>query len=606
LEWFRIQEDIMKLTENDTDIVIFLDCCYAAQAGRQRLESVPRIELLAAAAMGMQTPMPGDRSFTTALIRELELLKGLKQPITLPKLQSALVNRKAQLWATPIYIPLRPGRREIRFQPVPSQHQVAAKSETEDAFFKLIVNVKRELSLANLDEMVQWLGTDMPKIVTRVRVDTMLDMTATIHDFVTSSTRENDALRNSLEGPAFEEVLRAWDHVTSLLKQYNIRTEDGVVDAGKTEKIQQRAHEFLTQLQEVNANCLDTIEWNVLNSSLTSNNEVLQKIADDPTTIKFGIADHLRLRQIAQDVSPESFEQYPSSTCGSVSMESKNEWQEVKSYGRYLDPGDLPSLTERVRKLAKLLSMPKSEQFLSLRCLGWQHEPLDDQFVLRFQIPQELQVAQGMPANLNFIIREAKGASRPTLNERLIIASLIANAVHKWHSVAWLHQCINSGNVLFFSKIENRVEFTKPFLQGFEFARPDSDPSIVRSPDEIAFNVYRHPDRQGSSRKSHLKIHDLYSLGVVLLEIGLWEPAIDIVKRKQRNTTLSGELIRKELMRSCSERLGHYMGHAYREAVRTCLAGDLIPDVDDRNQSHLSRRFQKRVIDELKKGIHLS
>jgi hypothetical protein len=55
---------------------------------------------------------------------------------------------------------------------------------------------------------------------------------------------------------------------------------------------------------------------------------------------------------------------------------------------------------------------------------------------------------------------------------------------------------------------------------GFEFSRPEFDFSSGRPDKDPARNVYRHPARQGKPDKPFAKIHDIYALGVVLLEIG--------------------------------------------------------------------------------------
>lgn len=40
-------------------------------------------------------------------------------------------------------------------------------------------------------------------------------------------------------------------------------------------------------------------------------------------------------------------------------------------------------------------------------------------------------------------------------------------------------------------------------------------------------NMYRHPERQGVEAQNRYNIgHDVYSLGVCLLEIGLWDPLV--------------------------------------------------------------------------------
>ena len=123
-----------------------------------------------------------------------------------------------------------------------------------------------------------------------------------------------------------------------------------------------------------------------------------------------------------------------------------------------------------------------------------------------------------------------------------------------------------------------------------------------RSADDIAFNVYRHPSRQGAIRKGHTKLHDIYSLGVVLLEIGLWQCASDIVDRRRKEMITPSSMLQR-LQGACLERLAHYAGASYQSAASVCLTSKFGVDLDDQNQSRLASSFQKRVVDELGKGV---
>ncbi|KAK8061061.1 hypothetical protein PG997_015282 [Apiospora hydei] len=75
LRWYKIQE---LMRESSADILLILDCCFAAQAARGRNDRRGRFEILAAAAMGMPTRGPGKKSFTTVLLEDIheEVAKG--------------------------------------------------------------------------------------------------------------------------------------------------------------------------------------------------------------------------------------------------------------------------------------------------------------------------------------------------------------------------------------------------------------------------------------------------------------------------------------------------------------------------------------------------
>ena len=95
-----------------------------------------------------------------------------------------------------------------------------------------------------------------------------------------------------------------------------------------------------------------------------------------------------------------------------------------------------------------------------------------------------------------------------------------------------VHESFRSENILFFgshtSNASNNEQIdaseknnlTQPWIFGFEFSRPDSFFSagfIDTCPDR---DVYRHPERQGQPLTTFKKVHDIYALGIVLLEIG--------------------------------------------------------------------------------------
>lgn len=63
--------------------------------------------------------------------------------------------------------------------------------------------------------------------------------------------------------------------------------------------------------------------------------------------------------------------------------------------------------------------------------------------------------------------------------------------------------------------------------------------------------------------------HDIYSLGVVLLEIGLWKGLSDFNDRKNKHEVYS----REELLRIAKSTLPFAMGRTYWGVVNRCLGG---------------------------------
>ncbi|KAF8982761.1 hypothetical protein BDQ17DRAFT_1378503, partial [Cyathus striatus] len=61
------------------------------------------------------------------------------------------------------------------------------------------------------------------------------------------------------------------------------------------------------------------------------------------------------------------------------------------------------------------------------------------------------------------------------------------------------------------------------YLMGFDFARKEDEASSRTGDDEWNKNLYRHPERYGIHPEANFNmLHDIYNLGVVLLEIALW------------------------------------------------------------------------------------
>ncbi|KAK3625662.1 hypothetical protein LTR56_020274 [Elasticomyces elasticus] len=108
----------------------------------------------------------------------------------------------------------------------------------------------------------------------------------------------------------------------------------------------------------------------------------------------------------------------------------------------------------------------------------------------------------------------------------------------------------------------------------------------MRGDDELEKNLYRHPERQGlRPEEVYVMQHDIYSLGVCLLEIGLWDtfvrynPKFDVVEAPGLALELSLEDLRRKrpnaiqehLVALAKRRLPQLMGEMYTEVVISCL-----------------------------------
>ena len=114
--------------------------------------------------------------------------------------------------------------------------------------------------------------------------------------------------------------------------------------------------------------------------------------------------------------------------------------------------------------------------------------------------------------------------SKPTLAQRISLSRKLASSLSHLHTANWLHKGIHSGNVIFCGENEE-FDVEHPILSGFEYSRPQSNKTTSRNLDP-RWDIYRWPKIQNEAPNAagSRKTYDIYSLGLVLLEIAHWEP----------------------------------------------------------------------------------
>ncbi|EME81799.1 uncharacterized protein MYCFIDRAFT_122413, partial [Pseudocercospora fijiensis CIRAD86] len=94
------------------------------------------------------------------------------------------------------------------------------------------------------------------------------------------------------------------------------------------------------------------------------------------------------------------------------------------------------------------------------------------------------------------------------------------------HTSGWLHKEFRSDNVLFFrDSAEDPGAFLRSKLRvtGYAHARLDR-PTEPTEPlqSELEADLYRHPACLRQHRESFQRAFDMFSVGCVLIELGLW------------------------------------------------------------------------------------
>lgn len=142
------------------------------------------------------------------------------------------------------------------------------------------------------------------------------------------------------------------------------------------------------------------------------------------------------------------------------------------------------------------------------------------------------------------------------------------------------------------------VDFTEPWVLGFMFSRPESFFSAGPADFSPSRDVYRHPERQGQPEKMFSKIHDIYALGVVLLEIGLWEPALKLEQNMFAHAS-NAYAVQSQLIKHAQRRLESRVGKKYKEIVIKCLTSNFDVTDDTKEDLKLQQAFRTQVVDVL-------
>ncbi|KAL8838746.1 MAG: hypothetical protein Q9170_001995 [Blastenia crenularia] len=299
-----------------------------------------------------------------------------------------------------------------------------------------------------------------------------------------------------------------------------------------------------------------------------------------------------------------------------------NVWIEWKTYREKWDAAldkyvPQEDNVHRVRELAALLQSSKPKEFCAPRCLGYfddrddaEHSEHDYRFGLVFEKP-----INTPPISLHDLLTQIP---TPSLTDRIALAHKISVCILYLHAVNWLHKSLRSDSVIFFppssSSPKTPVQLTNPYLTGYEYARADRPGETTTGGDvDERTELYVHPNYQGPGTKGlYRKTFDIYSLGIILLEIAYWKPIEAILELNMESQTIFEDIkgIREGLLAEAGggvlEGVKGGLGERYWRAARSCLKGRQAFGVgEEENEVHvetgakLQRGFMREVTDGL-------
>ncbi|KAI9888676.1 MAG: hypothetical protein M1814_006531 [Vezdaea aestivalis] len=216
------------------------------------------------------------------------------------------------------------------------------------------------------------------------------------------------------------------------------------------------------------------------------------------------------------------------------------------------------------------------------------HGPQDSDVTLESVSPVTLQsILKGGPRSITVV---------PCLEDRFRAAYNITFSVAHLFLSGLVHGNLSSENVIMFPKVnysddvyEHR-DLRSPYLSCFDvFSEYDIE---IGHSDDDSHLVYQHPLKASTARPSRaFSAFDLYSLGLILLELGLWMPI-----RTLRKDGYDAETFKSRLQGPYTKALLPKCGRLYMRTVQTCLmAPEELDPLDLEHERHMTRRYQDNL-----------
>ncbi|KAH7128484.1 hypothetical protein B0J11DRAFT_613687 [Dendryphion nanum] len=189
----------------------------------------------------------------------------------------------------------------------------------------------------------------------------------------------------------------------------------------------------------------------------------------------------------------------------------------------------IQTLQDPLRQLTWLLQSPldsnlskqdaaEGYRMHTLPCLGFLDEPAQNRSLILYRSPVALPPASPIPS----LHASISNGSKLPLGSRFLTARALAATLLTIHTSGWVHKNITSRGILLLPSSTTDPS-PLPYLVGWDVARPLEAGTSLHALFELEPNLYRHEQRFGQPTAKFANEHDIYALGVVLLEIGLWK-----------------------------------------------------------------------------------
>lgn len=202
------------------------------------------------------------------------------------------------------------------------------------------------------------------------------------------------------------------------------------------------------------------------------------------------------------------------------------------------------------------------------------------------------------------IQRDPFPEAQAALDQRLKLAMKLSEAVFFLHTAGFVHKNITSSSIVALQRTvaDPSSSLDDSYLMGFNLIRGTgsitSKEGAVKGAEQETrsiwdFDIFQHHDRLCGRRSlRYTETYDIYSLGVILLEIGLWEPLREVVFEVNEDDP---SMWAEELLKAAAT-LSPRTGLKYQEIVTWCIG-------TDSNEVVKNEDFVKYVLNPLEKMV---
>ncbi|OCK74832.1 hypothetical protein K432DRAFT_188431 [Lepidopterella palustris CBS 459.81] len=203
---------------------------------------------------------------------------------------------------------------------------------------------------------------------------------------------------------------------------------------------------------------------------------------------------------------------------------------------------DQKDIEDDTKRLAAALSAASPSDGI-LDIVGYRKDAQSTCFELIFDLRERYE----FKGTLRSVMQETQPES---LGQRINICSQLADAIFHIHKLGLVHKNINSGNII--TTVDKQTRFNsskaapshrlKIFLTNWHLVRKETSASLLIGQAHWLERMYQHPGRQvPRAEVAYSMAHDIYSLGVCMLELLLWKPLV--IREAGKSLTISKELI---------------------------------------------------------------